>query len=140
MLYSRILLPIDGSDHAAAALDEAIRIAHEGSELIIATVLPPIPDVITGEAYLEARENVVKGGHLITEAAAETVRKEGLSCREEILFAETPADGIVNAAADLNCDLIVMASRGRTELEGLLLGSVTHRVLTLSPIPVLVTR
>lgn len=49
-------------------------------------------------------------------------------------------DAIVEVAKIEHCDLIVMGSRGRTDLEGLLLGSNTHRVLKTAPCPVLVMR
>ena len=140
MVYKRILLPVDGSEHSSAALHETIRLARSGGEVIVATVLPVIPEVITGEAYLKAREDVIRGGSLITESIVDALKAEGISCQEEILFADTPAEGIVDAVVRLKCDLVIMATRGQTELKGLILGSVTHRVLTLSPVPVLVVR
>lgn len=49
-------------------------------------------------------------------------------------------DVIVEVAKIEKCDLIVMGLRGRTDLEGLLLGSNTHRVIETAPCPVLVMR
>ena len=140
MLYSRILLPVDGSPHAARAIEQAIHLAEGGGTIIVATIVPVIPEVVTGEAFLKARGDVERGGKLITENALKTITAAGGSCEEKIIFADSPAEGIVDAAADLKCDIIVMAPRGRSEIEGLLLGSVTHRVLSLSPFPVLVVR
>ena len=51
-----------------------------------------------------------------------------------------PVDGIIDTAKDKGCDLIVMASHGRRGLARVLLGSETTKVLTLSPVPVLVCR
>jgi nucleotide-binding universal stress UspA family protein len=51
-----------------------------------------------------------------------------------------PHEAIIRAAKRQKCDLIVMASHGRRGVSGLLLGSVTQKVLTHSKIPVLVVR
>lgn len=140
MLYNRILLPVDGSPHAARAIEQAIHLAKDGGTIIVATIVPVIPEAITGDAFLNAKSDVERGGHLITETALKTITAAGIPCEEKIIFADSPATGIVDAAAELRCDIIVMAPRGRSEIEGILLGSVTHRVLSLSPFPVLVVR
>jgi len=51
-----------------------------------------------------------------------------------------PAEGIIETAQAQMCDLIVMASHGRRGLARLLIGSQANRVVTLSPVPVLVCR
>jgi nucleotide-binding universal stress UspA family protein len=51
-----------------------------------------------------------------------------------------PADGILQAARTRRCDLIVMASNGRRGLSRLILGSQAVRVLTQSPVPVLICK
>ena len=45
MLYSRILLPVDGSPHAARAIEQAIHLAEGGGTIIVATIVPVIPEV-----------------------------------------------------------------------------------------------
>ena len=59
---------------------------------------------------------------------------------EERIMEGPAADTIVKVAAIDRCDLIIMGTRGRNDLQGLLLGSVTHRVLQTAPCPVLVIR
>ena len=140
MLYKRILLPVDGSPHATRAIEQAIHLARDGGTIIVTTIVPVIPEAITGEAFLKAKDDVERGGHLITETALKTIASAGIPYEERIIFADSPASGIVYAATDLHCHIIVMAPRGRSEIEGILLGSVTHRVLALSPLPVLVVR
>jgi nucleotide-binding universal stress UspA family protein len=51
-----------------------------------------------------------------------------------------PADAILAVAGKKKCDLICMASHGRRGIEGVLLGSETHKVLVHSKVPVLVCR
>ena len=79
-----------------------------------------------GEKYLEQ-----------IEAAA---RAAGLAYSGSVVTEDNPYAGIISAAKKARCDLIFMASHGRSGLSGLLLGSETHKVLTHSAIPVLVYR
>jgi nucleotide-binding universal stress UspA family protein len=54
--------------------------------------------------------------------------------------ADEPYEGLLNAAREHGCDLVMMASHGRKGVRGLLLGSQTQKLLTHSAIPVLVYR
>ena len=132
MAYNRILLPVDGSEHSMHAVAHAVSLVREGGEIVVATVLPPIPNVIGGDARKEAEEAVKTDASLIA--------KDNIACREKIVLHTSTAEGIIETAEDMKCDLIVMGSRGRSDIEGLLLGSVTHKVLTLATVPVLVVR
>jgi nucleotide-binding universal stress UspA family protein len=62
----------------------------------------------------------------------------GVDCNKIQLEDEQPYQAIIKAANDNGCDLIVMASHGRSGLSALLLGSVTNKVLTHTKTPVLV--
>jgi nucleotide-binding universal stress UspA family protein len=67
------------------------------------------------------------------------VQDAGVTFIDRIL--EGPAAQAICRLADIEkIDLIVMGCRGRNDLEGLLLGSCTHRVLKTAPCPVLVIR
>ena len=140
MAYNRILLPVDGSEHSMHAVAHAVSLVREGGEIVVATVLPPIPNVIGGDARKEAEEAVKTDASLITQPVMDVIAKDNIACREKIVLHTSTAEGIIETAEDLKCDLIVMGSRGRSDIEGLLLGSVTHKVLTLATVPVLVVR
>ena len=101
---------------------------------------PPIPNVIGGDARKEAEEAVKNDASLITQPVMDVIAKDNIACREKIVLHTSTAEGIIETAEDMKCDLIVMGSRGRSDIEGLLLGSVTHKVLTLATVPVLVVR
>ena len=137
MAYNRILLPVDGSEHSMHAVAHAVSLVREGGEIVVATVLPPIPNVIGGDARKEA---VKADASLITQPVMDVIAKDNIACREKIVLHTSTAEGIIETAEDMKCDLIVMGSRGRSDIEGLLLGSVTHKVLTLATVPVLVVR
>ena len=74
------------------------------------------------------------------EKIAKVAMAAGVPFRAVVAVAETPYDGIIEAAKKQKCDAIFMASHGRSGLEGLILGSVTHKVLIHSKLPVLVYR
>jgi nucleotide-binding universal stress UspA family protein len=80
----------------------------------------------TGEKYLE---------EITKAAAAASVAYSGLVTKPA-----TPAEGIIDAAKKRRCDAILMASRGRSEIKNLPLGSVTQKVLSHSKVPVIVYR
>src|SRR5205809_5762777 len=66
--------------------------------------------------------------------------KAGVSCDTDYVTSSHPYEMIIKAAEKKGCDLIMMASHGRRGLQGLLIGSETHKVLTHTKIPVLVFR
>jgi nucleotide-binding universal stress UspA family protein len=67
-------------------------------------------------------------------------RAAGVSC--DIVISETVSayQGIIETASRMKCDAVFMASHGERGLASLLIGSVTHKVLAHSKIPVLVFR
>ena len=144
-MYRHILIPTDGSECAERAIAHASHIAHrEGARVTAVTVVPPVrwgavegviltPEADDTEAVNEAAAQVLVP---VREAAAAA----GLACETLLIERDQPADGILTAAAQTNCDLIVMASHGRRGVSALLLGSETQQVLTGSQVPVLVVR
>ena len=83
-----------------------------------------------------AAANVAKIFNAVEAAAA----KAGVACATQHVKDRYAAEGIVDAAKERGCDLIVMASHGRRGLTRLLIGSQTNRVVTHSTIPVLICR
>ena len=64
----------------------------------------------------------------------------GVKCDTVAVAGDPPYEMIINQARKSKCDLIMMASHGRSGLKGILLGSETAKVLAHSKIPVLVLR
>jgi nucleotide-binding universal stress UspA family protein len=70
----------------------------------------------------------------------EAAKAAGVQCETASVTSDQPYEAIIQAAKKRGCDLIMMASHGRKGVQGMLLGSETHKVLTHSRIPVLVYR
>ena len=71
---------------------------------------------------------------------ASAAKEAGIAYDTVHVAGHYPAEGIIKAAKDSGCDVIVMASHGRRGLQRLMLGSQTQKVVTLSTVPVLVWR
>lgn len=144
-MFKRILLPTDGSEHAARAAAVASDLARRyGAALEIVSVIDPVPFVSFpeggGEAlayYLDAAEEGAKQGIAAAEAAAKAA---GVGYASHVLREHGPAQSIVEHARTSGADLIVLGSHGRRGLDAVLLGSVAHKVLTLAKVPVFVVK
>jgi nucleotide-binding universal stress UspA family protein len=136
-MFRRVVWATDGSPAADTALDYAKGlVAHEGTELIAIHV----DEVMAGPraAYLtiDAEEPDVK--EKVKHQVAE-LQRDGIKATE-VLATRTEggaAKAISDAAHDAQADLIIVGTRGHTALAGLLVGSVTQRLLHISEVPVL---
>ena len=97
-----------------------------------------IPPSLMSQEEFEANAKKAAEKHLAF--VEKTATAAGVPYEGFYLSSIAPWEGIVEAAKKKRCDLIFMASHGRTGLAGLLLGSQTTKVLTHSKIPVLVFR
>jgi nucleotide-binding universal stress UspA family protein len=145
-MYARILIGIDGSVPAAAALEEALELVREQeAKLRIVhvveqglTVSPNIPSANLGETD-PARE---AAGRSILEAARERARRVGIE-PETVLLAEAlhqPGRLLIEQALEWPADLIVCGTHGRRGIRRLLLGSDSEYIVRHTPVPVLLVR
>jgi nucleotide-binding universal stress UspA family protein len=149
-MYRHVLLPHDGSELSNAALKQAIGFAKTmGAQLTMLHVVQPfhlnVRTWATPEAMIDKikqdhdAETVAKAREVLAKLEAEA-KAQGINATSTVVFGEYPYRSIIDQAQASGCDVIVMASHGRSGLEGLLLGSETVKVLTHSKIPVLVVR
>jgi nucleotide-binding universal stress UspA family protein len=142
MVFHHILVPIDGSPQAGAALELAMRLASDqGARVTVCTVEAPVlesiisPDAIPNPA-LDVR--VDEEAHALVQRAAERLQAAGVPCDTAVLDG-SPVAAIVAAASSAAADLIVMGTHGRSGIARALLGSVAAGVIRMAPVPVLVT-
>jgi nucleotide-binding universal stress UspA family protein len=149
-MYAHILVPLDGSPLAEAALTHAEGLARKlGSRLLLVRVdslpatligevapmggpMPPelIEDAIEAETE-ESKEYLGK--------TAQRLKDDGLPVEWEVVEGD-PAHSIIETAHQRGADLIAMATHGHSGLRRLVLGSVADSVVRGSHLPVLLVR
>jgi nucleotide-binding universal stress UspA family protein len=145
-MYKHLLIATDGSETGHIAVGQGLSFARAlGADATVVTVSQPwvghnassLSSRLPAEDYEKHTE---ANASRILAGAVETARKVGIACNTLHVRNSHASDGIIEAAQNLGCDLIVMASHGRRGLAGILVGSETNRVITESKIPVLVCR
>ena len=148
-MFKHILVPTDGSEFSERAVREAIVFAKGiGAEI---TAFYAKPDFLARGYYGEgvlAMTRTLEDENSQAELYAQKVlgavealcQESGVKCHTLSTTCALVYEGIIEAATNAACDLIFMASHGRSGIKALLLGSETNKVLTHSTIPVLVYR
>jgi nucleotide-binding universal stress UspA family protein len=147
-MFKHILIPTDGSDVAAKAIKAGIALAKEmGASVTGYYAIEPPPTHLYGKGYLgqgdvlkELNRRVREIAQQSVDEVSEAAKAAGVPCDTVVSTPVAPYQGIIDAAEKTKCDAVFMASHGHRGLTGLLIGSVTHKVLTHSKIPVLVFR
>ena len=146
MSYKHILIPVDDSPISYAAVEHAEKIAKAfGSKVTVMSVIALDP--FTGVDFYKVAPAVTqyimeaeKNAEGRLKDIQDTLTHHGLSVDTKIIREIPTATGILNIADEINADLIVMGSHGRTGLKKFILGSVAQEVLTICPIPVLIVK
>jgi nucleotide-binding universal stress UspA family protein len=144
-MYKRILVPTDGSDITAHAVDTAIQLAKvHGAQLLTLSVMEPFPysavseiQPVPPQEFIDAQQRVATKR---VEAVSATASAQGLTCKMHTVEALHAWEAIIDHAKTEGVDLIVMASHGRRGMAALLLGSETQKVLTHTDLPVLIVK
>jgi len=143
--FTKILVPIDGSDNSMDAIDYGIALAKKyNAKLVILNVIytPASTFVYTKQAWFDeflkkARDEAEKWFEKIRKNATEKGVEFKTHTVEEMY---SIAAGIVKYAEDENVDLIIIGSTGKTGFKRLLLGSVASDVLRHAICPVMVVK
>lgn len=147
-MYQHILIPTDGSALSVEAIKEAIALAKALGASVTGFYSPEQYEVLAyGEYFppnLISRADWDKRSKQTADKFLAPIEKaaKAAGVAYEGYYKESiaPWQAIVDAAKSRKCDLIFMASHGRTGLPGLVLGSQAAKVLSHSDVPVLVHR
>lgn len=145
-MFTRILVPLDGSDRAEQAIPIAARIARAAGGTVILVQAAPIPLDFQVEQKKPAErysEHVIEEGKARASNYLDTVSRMaelvGLKTETRVEYGDV-APSILAALEPLGVDLIVMCSHGHTGFTRWALGSIAQKITSHSQVPVLVLR
>lgn len=138
-MYEKILVATDGSQNAKDAVEHAAelgRLAGTKEAIIVHVCTACSADLDPDESIMELAKSIVR-------EAGETFRLAGIQTTKRV-ETEYPPESVGNAILEVSdavgADLVVLGSRGLSEFKGMLLGSVSHRVVQKANCPVLVIK
>lgn len=137
-MFKHILVAIDGSEYSQRALPSAIEVARKfESDVFVLHV----SEHDRGRAVAYSIESPADATRIVGDAV-KSLTNSGISAKGAVhdVAAGHVAKNIVETAAQVGADLIVMGSRGLSDVQGVLLGSVTHKTMQLAQTAVLVVR
>lgn len=141
-MFSRILVPVDGSDNSHRALDAALFLSEKlGAKVTAIHVMEDLPVLhIQSEKLLrELLEAYKKENQLLLLKCSEIATKKGLTMDTKLLQGN-PSSAILDFCEKEKHDIIVMGSRGMGKFKELVLGSVSSKVLHHSSCPIMIIR
>jgi nucleotide-binding universal stress UspA family protein len=146
-MFRHILVATDGSDLAGRAVDTALSLAKDigarvtavnVTELWSATEMTSKAGRFDKHPVEEYEARAQSSAQKILTVVRDRAEAAGVKCQTLHIADKRPAEGIVAAAEEQGCDVIVMATHGRRGLQRLVLGSQASEVITLSKMPVLI--
>lgn len=144
-MFNTILVPLDGSDAAHAALDKAIALQKLcDSELLLLSVYrehnlwKASVTMVNPELTASTDPALEEFAKEVAEKSKEYVKSKGVDKVRSFYMGGGPARMIVKFSEDHDVDLIVMGSRGMSDSTRYLLGSVSHKVTSLAQCAVMV--
>lgn len=134
-MIQKILVPIDGSDHARKAIEFASDIASKyKAEVHIVHVVSPLDRAheLADNLLKEVEKNYQEFAQKIIDEAKKEFKKKGVESYQSAILRGDPAQEILQFAKENSIDLIILGSRGAGTADMLMFGSVSHKVCHLS--------
>ncbi len=139
MVLKQIFVALDGSENSSRALDHAIYLARQSQAVITGIFVIPMFSVNVAKPKTKLGQMFTESGKKILNDAKSRCAKNGILFYSKILCGNEGFK-IVTFAKNKKADLVVMGSRGRSNVKEIFLGSVSHYVAHKSSIPVLIIK
>ncbi len=134
---SSVVVPVDFSDESLAAVSVALEMVDSAANVHVIHVLPALSAMDPGVVW-DTVDDASRQDH-----AEDALRAKLSGGQKEVDVAIAigdPGHEITNYASEVNAELLVLPSHGRTGMKRLLIGSVAERVMRLAHCPVLVLK
>lgn len=140
MIQKKLLVAVDGSTHSNKVVETAIEYAgFLQAKIILVYCHKKFPTILGEPQRNNAVVSTLHHAELLIAPYTKRLQEAQIDFEERLI--EEPAGAVIPDIAKIQkCTLIIMGSRGLTNLKGLLLGSVTNRVLHTTPCSVLVVK
>ncbi len=147
-MFNHLLVPLDGSHLAEAALPAATELASKfNSKMTLVWVIQPPHLIMTaanGSVYAqlltEMRNQSEQDAQSYLRNHKGSLRQQGYDVQAVVVEGENVADALLDVAADRAIDTIVMSTHGRGGISRWVFGSVADKVLRQAEVPVLLIR
>ena len=137
-MFNNILLAVDGSEYSHRAIEYAKSLAESyKATLWLVHVFSNTSDLLGYQDYQKLYSKRKSTGQTVLDSAQRILGSTTFKVHEELLEG-SEAEAILSMAQKHQADLIVMGTRGFGAVKGLLVGSVSRKVIHLSTCPVMV--
>ena len=141
-MFTKILVPVDGSDNSYKALEAALVLSEKlGSNISVVNVMEQVPIThIESEKLLnELLEAYKKENQEILSKCSDIAHQKGITIKT-VLLQGNPAPVILDYSKKENFDLVIMGSRGMGKFKELILGSVSSKIVHHSPCAIMIIK
>ena len=137
-MFKNILLAVDGSEYSHRAIEYAKSLTeHYEANLWIVHVFSHTSDLLGYQDFEKLYAKRKSAGQAVLDSAKKILGSTTFKVHEELLEG-SEAEAILTVAENHQADLIVMGTRGFGAVKGMLVGSVSRKVIHLSTCPVMV--
>ncbi|MDM1763595.1 MULTISPECIES: universal stress protein [unclassified Acinetobacter] len=145
MSFKNILVPVDGSDTSLAVIPTVVEMAKKFDANVTVVQVMTIDPYIASEyiAHGQSNQLIERAKNYILdnlETAKAKFKAQDLDVQVKLLEGENIAKAIAKASDELNTDLIILCSHGRSGFKKLLIGSVAQSLITTLKAPVLIVK